>query len=80
VQWPARLNLLHNLVAKRLDGVASAAPQIGQSVGRDVGRQRKPAVARVLPHADCWRREIRVREVAHGNAHRSHLRDMRGKL
>src|SRR5262245_57003616 len=37
------------------------------ALGRCVGRQRHPGVARFLPNRDARRRESRVREVADGN-------------
>src|SRR5262245_2420680 len=38
-----------------------------RALGRRVGRQRHPGMARFLPNGDARRRESRVREVADGN-------------
>jgi hypothetical protein len=43
------------------------SPVLRRPLWRRVGRQGDPGVARLLPHRDGWRREIRVGEIADGN-------------
>src|SRR5262245_10845847 len=57
---------------KRHRGIAALAvlrqsSLLRRALGRRVGRQRHPGVARFLPNRDAWRRESRVGEVADGN-------------
>ena len=53
-----------------LDAVRRSA-LFRHALWRNVWRQRDPRVARLLPHRNGWRREIRVGKVAYGNGDNS---------